>query len=247
MNRRGREILAVSCMRESRPNAIAPADAVWSQRVSGQHAAPWCGRGGERVPNATFRAGFEKGFTRGARKKGAAAGLLWNLRAYSVLFTHQTMKLPWICPVGVVLFFGGCASVAERPTVREQITQRDETRTKTFAASPRLVYEGVRAAAGQMGYRFVRGGPAQGEFDAVSAIGQADGTRNSRQVAMKVRLRSSLDGGTEITIRLTEVIEMDSTGRGGMATETPLRDTPQYEVFFRRVEQALAAAKAETK
>lgn len=154
------------------------------------------------------------------------------------------MKLLEISLLGCLLVIvGGCASVSERPTIREQITQRDELRTKTFAAAPRLVYEGVRSAAGQMGYRFVRGGPAQGEFDAVSEIGQGEGARGSRQVTMKVRLRPTLDGrGTEVSVRLTEVIEADSTSRGGMATETPLRDTPQYEVFFRRIEQALGAA-----
>ena len=40
---------------------------------------------------------------------------------------------------------------------------------------------------------------------------------------------------------LTEIIEADSSNRAGQATETPLRDTPQYDVFFRRVGQALAA------
>lgn len=164
--------------------------------------------------------------------------------AADALQRSDAMMLSRFWMLGCVVIFGGCAAIGERPTVREQLTQRDETRTKIFAAGPRLVYEGVRAAAGQMGYRFVRGGPAQGEFDAVSAIGQADGARQSRQVAMKVRLKPTLDGnGTEVSIRLTEVIEMDSGGRGGLATETPLRDTPQYEVFFRRVEQALGAAK----
>ena len=34
-------------------------------------------------------------------------------------------------------------------------------------------------------------------------------------------------------VRLTEVIESESGARSVMTTESPLRGTPQYEVFFR--------------
>jgi hypothetical protein len=51
-----------------------------------------------------------------------------------------------------------------------------------------------------------------------------------------------LDGkGTEVTVRLTEILEADSSNRAGMATEAPLRDTPRYQVFFRQVQAALEA------
>ena len=143
----------------------------------------------------------------------------------------------------IALLLTGCESISDAThTVREKMA-REEPRTKTFSAQPRIVYEAVRSAAAQMGYRFVRGGPAQGEFDAVSAVGQGEANRSSRQVSMKARLHATLDrAGTEVTVSFTEIIEADSTNRGGQATEQPLRDTPQYEVFFRRVEQALAAA-----
>ncbi len=58
---------------------------------------------------------------------------------------------------------------------------------------------------------------------------------------MKVKLERSLEGGTQLTVRITEIIEADSSNRAGQATETPLRDTPQYDVFLRRVQQALEA------
>jgi hypothetical protein len=93
-----------------------------------------------------------------------------------------------------------------------------------------------------MGYRFLRGGPAQGELDAVSGIAPGEVNRSSRQVAVKVRLHATLDGtGTEVSARFSEILEADSRNRAGLATETPLRDTPQYEVFFRSVQQALDA------
>lgn len=144
----------------------------------------------------------------------------------------------------LTFLLAGCESISNTTTVvREKISAPNEPRTKTIAAQPRLVYEAVRAAAGQMGYRFVRGGPAQGEFDAVSAVAQGESNGSSRQVTMKARLQPTLDrAGTELTVSFTEILEADSTNRGGQATEKPLRDTPQYEVFFRRVEQALAAA-----
>ena len=150
--------------------------------------------------------------------------------------------------MALTLALAGCGSVADTATtVREKISTplREESRTRTFAASPRLAYEAVRAAAGQMGYRFTRGGPAQGEFEAMTRVGEGETTGSSRQLAMKVTMRATLDRqGTDVTVRITEIIEADSSTRAGHATETALRDTPQYEVFFRRVEQALAAAKA---
>lgn len=144
--------------------------------------------------------------------------------------------------------FAGCESIADATTsVREKIVERNEPRMKVVNAAPRLAYEAVRSATAQMGYRFVRGGPAQGEFDAVSGLGQTEIGRSSRQLSMKVRLHATLDGkGTEVSVQITEIIEADPSNRAGMATETPLRDTPQYGVFFRGVEQALAAAKPDT-
>jgi hypothetical protein len=58
---------------------------------------------------------------------------------------------------------------------------------------------------------------------------------------MKVKLERSTEGGTQLTVRITEILEADSSNRAGLATETPLRDTPQYDVFLRRVQQALEA------
>ena len=56
---------------------------------------------------------------------------------------------------------------------------------------------------------------------------------------MKVRLHPVDEKNTEVTVRLNEVIEDDSSDRAGHATASPLRDTPQYEVFFREVQKAL--------
>ena len=57
---------------------------------------------------------------------------------------------------------------------------------------------------------------------------------------MKVKLQPAPEGGTNVSVNITEIIEADSSNRAGQATQTPLRDTPQYEVFFRRVGEELA-------
>src|SRR3954470_1167579 len=147
-----------------------------------------------------------------------------------------------LCTVTGILLLGGCDSLGEATTgLREKISARDEGRTKTVSAPSREAYEAVRFAAQQMGYRFLRGGAAQGELDAVSGLSSGDSLRSARQISMRVRLHAADERLTDITIHLTEVLEGDSSGRAGMATESPLRDTPQYEVFFREVQKALDA------
>ena len=137
----------------------------------------------------------------------------------------------------------GCESLSSATgAVRERLAAREEVKTHTFSAPPRVAYDAVRTAATQMGYRYVRGGPAQGEFEAVSGVRAGETHGSARQITMKVRLRATLDGtGTEVAVSLTEIIERDSSNRAGQATGTALRDTPQYEVLFQRIGQVLAS------
>jgi hypothetical protein len=44
-----------------------------------------------------------------------------------------------------------------------------------------------------------------------------------------------------VSVSFGEIIEDNSLNAPGMATETPLKDTPLYEVFFRNVDKALKA------
>jgi hypothetical protein len=143
--------------------------------------------------------------------------------------------------VGVVMALAGCESVSDATSaVRERMAARDQPHVKTFAALPRATYDAVRVAATDMGYRFVRGGPAQGEFEAISGLRSGETIGSARQIAMKVTLRPTLDGkGTDVSVWLREIIEADSSNRAGQATEAPLRDTPQYDVFFLRLGRML--------
>ena len=153
------------------------------------------------------------------------------------------MKLTALGLLLLSLGFTGCESLSDATSgVRETLAKRNEGRSRNYAAPARETYEAVRLAAAHMGYRMVRGGAAQGEFEAVSAVAAGEANRSSRQVAMKVKLSRALDGGTEVTVRFTENIEADSANRAGQATEIPLRDTPQYQVLFRQVQEALSAA-----
>jgi hypothetical protein len=138
------------------------------------------------------------------------------------------------------LFVAGCETFSDAgSSVRERLAAREVVHAKTYPAEQRPTYEAVRAAATKMGYRFLRGGPAQGEFEGVSAVGAGERMGSSRQLAMKVKLERAPEGGPNVSIKITEIIEDDSSNRAGQATQTALRDTPQYEVFFRRVGEEL--------
>ncbi len=141
---------------------------------------------------------------------------------------------------GLTLFVSGCGSVSDAAAgMREKFAERSAPMIKTFSAPQRDVYEAVRTAAGQLGYRFFRGGAAQGEYEGLTQVRAGETMGTARQRSMKIKLSRALDGGTDVAVRITEIIEADSSNRAGVATESPLRDTPHYEVFFRQLERAL--------
>lgn len=134
----------------------------------------------------------------------------------------------------------GCGSFPDTAeAMRQRLAGRDETRARAYDAPQRATYEALRTAAGRMGYRFVRGGAAQGEFEAVSGLGRGEDIGTARQLVIRAWLEPNPEGGTQLTVRISEIIESDSSNHPGMASETPLRDTPQYEVLFRTVDEVL--------
>ena len=142
------------------------------------------------------------------------------------------------------LLLSGCESLSDAAgSVRDRIAAREETRERTFAAAPRATYDALKSAATQMGYRQTRGGPAQGEFEAVSAVAAGERHGTSRQILMKARVSAGLDGRSAIlSVSLSEVLEDDSSNRPGLATRTALRDTPQHQVLFQRVSDILGVS-----
>src|SRR5687767_12598162 len=107
--------------------------------------------------------------------------------------------------VGLIAL-SGCEMVSDTASsVRERVAARDDFKVSTYAAEPRATYDAVRAAAAGMGYRFIRGGPAQGQFEAISGLKPGETIGSARQITMKVALKPTLDGkGTEVTVRLRE-------------------------------------------
>jgi hypothetical protein len=142
-----------------------------------------------------------------------------------------------------VSLLAGCESDFS-DKVHSALSEREAPRSRVYQADQKAAFVAARAAAEGMGYRMVHGGPAEGELDALSGISSGDDVGSSRQVSMKVRMEPSGDSGTEVTVSFSEILEADSTNQPGTATETPLRDTPLYEVFFRNVQQALLAPAA---
>ena len=148
--------------------------------------------------------------------------------------------LPLIAALAAAALLTGCES-SFSDDVRSALGPREAPRSRVFQADQRATYAAVRAAADEMGYKFEHGGPAEGELEALSSINRGDDAGSARQVEMKVHLSPAAESGTEVEVSLIEVIEEDSANQPGMATQTPLRDTPLYEVFFRNVQTALAA------
>ena len=114
--------------------------------------------------------------------------------------------------------------------------------SRTFHSDPRSVYEAALVALAQMDFRVTGGGPAQGRIEAVSGLAKGDNLRGSRQISISIRI-NALGDDSEVAAELKEIIEEDSNDRPGFATETKLRDTPYYSVFFDGVAQALGSPK----
>jgi hypothetical protein len=139
------------------------------------------------------------------------------------------------------LSFGACDSVHSVPAnVREKFTG-PTYRTKTFPADSRKTYEAAKAALGKINFRFVRGGPAQGQIEALSGLVTSDTLKSTRQLGLDVKLSNAIDGGTTVAVLFNEMVEDDSTNRGGLGVSTSLHDTALYDVYFRYIEEALAA------
>jgi len=150
--------------------------------------------------------------------------------------------------VALALALAGCESLFDATSgIREKLAARDEPQLRVYPDVPaRVVYEAARVAIGELGFRVLHGGAAQGELDAISGVSggdAADSANTARQISLKLRLHVASDGATEAKVWLKEIIESDSANHAGTATETPLRDTPLYDTFFRNLQRAIDAQK----
>jgi hypothetical protein len=141
----------------------------------------------------------------------------------------------------IFLAGAGCDEVTE--PLQEEISSAARPEVRVFSADQRTTYDSARAALGQIGFHFVRGGPAGGELEALSGLETGDTEGSTEQFSLKVRL-SPTPEGTEVSLWFKEIIEGDSEHRQGFATETPMKDTPLYETYFRAIQQGLGKGEA---
>jgi hypothetical protein len=140
-----------------------------------------------------------------------------------------------------LLLCAGCDSIPD--SVLDRIDGAEPPHVRIFAADQRTTYLGARAAIDQLGFRFVKGGPATGDLEALSVLVPGEAQGSTQQFSLKATFSPTPDGGTEVDVWLKEVIEGDTENRQGFATESPLRDTPLYETFFRAVQQGIGGGK----
>ena len=140
--------------------------------------------------------------------------------------------------VAFCLTLVGCETTRHEVAARvsEKFTGPTYVR-RIYAAEPRIVFDQARATAERLGFRITKAGPAQGVLDGVSGLASDDHLRGSQQLTVKVRLAPTLDGGTEVAVLFTEIIEADFDKGAGQGTETSLRNHPLYESFFAGLSQ----------
>jgi hypothetical protein len=150
----------------------------------------------------------------------------------------KTLSVALCCASALL---AGCDSTIG-DSVQSALSPRESPRSRVFQAEGRAAYAAAKAAAEEMGYHYVKGGPAEGELDELSEITGGEDSGGSRQVSLKVRLSPADPSGTTVEVSFEEILETTQNGATpGMATEAPLKDTPLYEVFFRTLGNDLVA------
>ncbi|MFM1852389.1 MAG: hypothetical protein RIS54_2073 [Verrucomicrobiota bacterium] len=114
-----------------------------------------------------------------------------------------------------------------------------EPQRQEYEASLERVHASARNALVFMGFKVTRASAARGTIEAVNAVRADAQLRGASQVSVKVRLESTLDGGTVMEVWMTEIVEDAFTGAGGYGTRTPLKASPLYDVLFRESERLL--------
>ena len=136
----------------------------------------------------------------------------------------------------------GCHSVSEQiraPFVAPQ------PKSQVFAADERTTYAAARAALGELGFGYMRGGPAQGVIEALSAVqtgGNDASLASARQLQIEAHFSPAADGGTQVDVVMHELEQSDLNQNPGMGTSVWLNDSPVYEEFFNAIGRHLTTA-----
>jgi hypothetical protein len=155
-------------------------------------------------------------------------------------------RIPFVMLIAWALLAAGCEDVADR--LSQPILQ-SPPQVRVFSGDTRAVYAAAKAALDSMDYRLTHGGPAEGTMEAVSEIVPGDAPDSTKQISLKAEFRAAENGGTEVTVRVTEITEHGTGAGAGPAGESPgavaassMGTGPIYEVFFRATQQSLNSA-----
>jgi hypothetical protein len=158
-----------------------------------------------------------------------------------ISFRSSILLLASVCGL-----LGGCESVdSVRSTVRERF-EAVPPKVRTVDGNQGQVYEAARKAMEKLGYQFTNGGPNQGLLEGLSRIGGGDDFKSSRQRSIKIHLQSVDGGRIEVQVQMTEIVQEDFDRSAMPATETPLRDSAAFGIFFDELEHCLPAVRAKT-
>ncbi len=132
-------------------------------------------------------------------------------------------------------------------TVRTKVSQRmagPVYQVKDVVVDQRKAYEVARVALAKINFTPERsGGPAQGKLSALGPLhpsSSAPGT--ARQMRFDAKFSPVVEGsGTKIEVLFSELVEDDFNKRPGQGSLMPLRDSSLYEVYFRYIDEVLAA------
>jgi hypothetical protein len=146
----------------------------------------------------------------------------------------------WILLAVLLSLGGGCTSMDSMGSKMKDRIAPVPPRVRVVNGDLHQVYEAARQAMEHFDYHFTEGGPAQGRLQGLSRIEGNGGFGSSLQRSISIHMEA-LDGGrVEIQVKMTEIIEEDSSRSAMSATETPVRDAVAYDAFFDEVVRRLA-------
>src|SRR5580704_17828641 len=147
--------------------------------------------------------------------------------------------------LALALVLAGCDDVADRlsgPVIQQP------PQVRVFPADERTVFAAAKAALDTMNYRITRGGPAQGQLEAVGEIVPGDAPDSTKQTTIKAEFHPSPDGGTEVDVSVVELVQEDTGNRTAGPAATPgtfasasVPESPLADTFLRAILQNLSA------
>ncbi len=127
----------------------------------------------------------------------------------------------------------GCEAVSSR--MQERFSPVPP-RTRTFAATRKVVYEAGRQAVKNVGLLLGRASFAQGRIEGYAPITAGDATRDTRQTTIEISLTETDSGDTQVGLLVWEHTEGNFPGG---VNERVLREHSLYEVYFAALQQIL--------